>query len=141
MRISPKYAAKRPVNKCRSAMFTFVKHDYFEYFILICIVLNTLVLSIYGIDIPKKYNDFTEYANIIFSIIFMLEAILKLTAYGWRYFRDLWNVFDFLIVIGSLIFIVLKYGFKVELLMTATQVIRALRIGRILKLFRNLKSL
>ena len=71
----------------------------------------------------------------------MLEAIAKLIAFGWRYFRDYWNVFDFLIVIGSLVFIVLKYGFKVTLLMTATQVIRALRIGRILKLFRNLKSL
>ena len=85
--------------------------------------------------------DITEYANFAFSIVFLLEAIFKLIAYGKRYFNDYWNVFDFVIVLGSLIFIVLKYGFRISLLSSATQVLRALRIGRIFKLFRNLKSL
>ena len=71
----------------------------------------------------------------------MIEAIVKLIAFGKRYFHDYWNVFDFVIVLGSLVFIVLKYGFEINLLQSATQVIRALRIGRILKLFRNLTSL
>ena len=85
--------------------------------------------------------DITEVANFAFSIVFLLEAIFKLIAYGKRYFNDYWNVFDFFIVIGSLIFIILKYGFRISLLSSATQVLRALRIGRIFKLFRNLKSL
>ena len=74
-------------------------------------------------------------------MVFLLEAIFKMISYGKRYFKDYWNVFDFIIVIGSLIYIILKYGFNVSLLSSATQVFRALRIGRIFKLFRNLKSL
>ena len=64
--------------------------------------------------------DITEVANVVFSIVFLLEAIFKLIAYGKRYFNDYWNVFDFVIVLGSLIFIVLKYGFRISLLSSAT---------------------
>ena len=99
------------------------------------------MLAIYGVGIPQTVIDITEYANFAFSIVFLLEAIFKLIAYGKRYFNDYWNVFDFVIVLGSLVFIVLKYGFRISLLSSATQVLRALRIGRIFKLFRNLKSL
>ena len=99
------------------------------------------MLAIYGVGIPQTVIDITEYANFVFSIVFLLEAIFKLIAYGKRYFNDYWNVFDFVIVLGSLVFIVLKYGFRISLLSSATQVLRALRIGRIFKLFRNLKSL
>ena len=137
-RINPKYANKRPQHWIRAKVFDIVEHIYFEYFILVCICLNTLVLAVYGIDVPDKYIEWTENANIAFSIIFLVEAIVKLLAFGSRYFRDYWNIFDFVIVVGSLIFIVLKYGFKIELFSAATQVIRALRIGRILKLFRKL---
>lgn len=114
---------------------------YFEYFILTCIVLNTLVLAVHGVGISQTVIDITEYANYAFSFIFLLEAIFKLMGYGKRYFNDHWNVFDFIIVVGSLFFIVLKQGFKKDLLSSATQVFRALRIGRIFKLFRNLRSL
>ena len=55
-----------------------------------------------------------------FSGIFLIEAIVKLIAYGGRYFRDYWNVFDFLIVVGSLIFILLNYGFEAKLPLSAT---------------------
>lgn len=53
--------------------------------------------------------------NYGFSIIFIFEAIIKLIAFGSRYFRDAWNVFDFVIVVGSLIFTFLKIVFNVDL--------------------------
>ena len=141
MRVNPKRAYIRPESKFRATFFDICQHEYFEYFILACIVLNTLVLAIYGVGIPQSIIDITEIANFGFSIVFLLEAIFKLIAYGKRYFSDYWNIFDFIIVLGSLFFIVLKYGFRITLLSSATQVFRALRIGRVFKLFRNLKSL
>ena len=139
VRISPKLATRKPKQRIRALVFNVVEHIYFEYFILVCIGLNTLVLAVYGVNIPKKYIEWTEYANFAFSIVFLFEAIAKLIAFGSRYFHDYWNVFDFVIVIGSLMFIILKYGFRIELFSAATQVIRALRIGRILKLFRHFR--
>ena len=141
VRANPKIAYIRPKNILRSYCYDICQHDYFEYFILACIVLNTIVLAIYGVGIPEIILNLTEYANFAFSVIFLFEAIFKLMAYGNRYFKDYWNIFDFVIVIGSLVFIVLKYGFGIILLSSATQVLRALRIGRLFKLFRNLKSL
>jgi len=35
----------------------------------------------------------------VFNIIYTIEVIIKLVAYGWGYFADGWNNFDFTIVV------------------------------------------
>jgi hypothetical protein len=65
----------------------------------------------------------------------MLEAIIKLTAHDKRYFKDNWNVFDFIIVVGSLVFISLGNFTSIGIGNSAS-VLRTLRLGRIFKLFR-----
>jgi voltage-gated sodium channel len=47
-------------------------------------------------------NAFTI-ANYVFMAIFTFEAIFKLIAMGTTYFKDSWNVFDFIVVCGSLL--------------------------------------
>ena len=76
----------------------------------------------------------------MFLAVFVIEAVLKLTGLGRNYFREPWNVFDFALVLGSSFFMVLElmFGFKD---MRGTAAFRALRIGRILELFRDLRSL
>jgi len=49
----------------------------------------------------QKAVDIVSY---ICNVMFILEAIIKLTAYGRDYFRSSWNRFEFAIVIGSLAF-------------------------------------
>jgi hypothetical protein len=47
--------------------------------------------------------DILTYLNIAFTILFSIEATLKLIAYGPKnYFRAYWNTFDFITVIGSI---------------------------------------
>ncbi len=48
-------------------------------------------------------NTLTEFLNYMFAIIFTLEAIVKILAYDKMYFIDGWNIFDFVIVIGTII--------------------------------------
>ena len=50
----------------------------------------------------------------------MFEAILKLTAYGFRYFRDHWNVFDFVILTFSLVLMVVGSIWPLGIFTTAT---------------------
>nr|VZI52024.1 unnamed protein product [Spirometra erinaceieuropaei] len=46
----------------------------------------------------------------IFTGVFTVEFVLKLTAFGFKnYFSDPWNVFDFIIVVGSFVDIVLSH--------------------------------
>lgn len=55
VRVNPKLASRPPNNRFRKFFYTMCEHRFFEYFILICICLNTLVLAIYGVDIPEYY--------------------------------------------------------------------------------------
>jgi len=82
----------------------------------------------------------SEILNSIFLGIFTLEAILKLIAFKWRYFRANWNTFDLLIVIGAYIGILISLYSKVAVGPAATT-IRAFRIARIVKLFRKNRKL
>jgi len=69
-----------------------------------------------------------EYINIVFVAIFLLEAVLKIWAYGWKgYSSDWWNVFDCVIVVASLLGIIIQAS-------QITSIFRVLRIGRVIRL-------
>ena len=41
--------------------------------------------------------------NVVFTTLFSLESFIKMFAFGpFNYFRDRWNVFDFITVVGSI---------------------------------------
>ena len=69
-----------------------------------------------------------------------MEAALKLIAFGKNYFRDGWNTFDFIIVLGSILGQVLKMLTPIDFGST-TLVVRSFRIARVLKLFKGAQSL
>jgi len=62
--------------------------------------------------------------------VFVVELALKLFAYGWRFFRDPWNCFDFLVVAISL-----------PPATGSLSVLRALRVLRILRLISSVPSM
>lgn len=53
------------------------------------------------------YQFGLEILNYIFTVIFIIEAVLKLLAFGKSYFKSSWNVFDFTVVCFSIFDIVL----------------------------------
>jgi hypothetical protein len=53
------------------------------------------------VNIDSNITDIVELINLIFAIIFTLEAALKIQALRKHYFEEGWNIFDFIIVIGS----------------------------------------
>lgn len=76
----------------------------------------------------------------VFSGIYTLEFLLKVTAFGFLYFQDGWNLLDFCIVLFALV------GYLVEFIVgenytVALTAIRAFRVTRILKLVRSFKEL
>ena len=70
-------------------------------------------------------------------VIFTAEAVIKIIALKALYFRDSWNIFDFSIVSITLIMLVLKI-LNVEIPFgNGPTILRALRIGRILRLIKR----
>ena len=79
--------------------------------------------------------------NYVFMTIFTIEACIKLVALKSSYFSDSWNIFDFTIVAMTLIILSLKMaGIKVPL-GNGPMILRALRIGRILRLIKKARQL
>jgi len=48
-------------------------------------------------------RTFFEVTEITFVVVFFVEAALKIFGFGFSYFKDGWNITDFIIVIGSVV--------------------------------------
>jgi hypothetical protein len=59
----------------------------FENLIMLCILLNTILLAIYWVNIDEDILEVIEWGNLIFAIIFTLEAGLKIFALRSHYFK------------------------------------------------------
>ena len=77
----------------------------------------------------------------VFAGVFTLEAILKLIALDWDYFKEGWNIFDFTIVLGSLTGVVLNMFLTNINFGQATSLFRAFRVFRVIRLIKRAKSL
>ena len=70
---------------------------------MFCILLNTVALAIVWYEMPNTLVKCLEVVNFIFMGIFTVEASIKLVALKSAYFKDHWNIFDFVVVVGSLL--------------------------------------
>jgi len=70
-------------------------------------------------------------------VIFTAEAIIKLIALKSLYFRDSWNIFDFTIVSITFIMLFLRILNITIPFGNGATILRALRIGRILRLIKR----
>ena len=76
----------------------------FEYTIFVLIMINTVTLAMKYYRQPDDYTVALDALNMIFTAVFALEFVFKLAAFRFKnYFGDAWNVFDFIIVLGSFI--------------------------------------
>ncbi|KAL7065509.1 hypothetical protein AAHC03_04869 [Spirometra sp. Aus1] len=99
-----------PKERFQYRIWWFVTSQPFEYCIFIFILINTISLAMKFESQPPIYADALDYLNMIFTGVFTVEFVLKLTAFGFKnYFSDPWNVFDFIIVVGSFVDIVLSH--------------------------------
>ncbi|XP_068930637.1 voltage-dependent L-type calcium channel subunit alpha-1S isoform X1 [Petaurus breviceps papuanus] len=98
-----------PKNPYQYKVWYVVTSSYFEYLMFALIMLNTICLGMQHYNQSEEMNHISDILNVAFTIIFTLEMVLKLMAFKAKgYFGDPWNVFDFLIVIGSIIDVILS---------------------------------
>jgi hypothetical protein len=54
-----------------------------------------------------EFSNFLDFTGNIFSLIFFVEMVLKLIAFGDTYFKNSWNKFDFVVVSSSIFDVVI----------------------------------
>ncbi|XP_014484756.1 PREDICTED: muscle calcium channel subunit alpha-1 isoform X2 [Dinoponera quadriceps] len=96
-----------PKHRIQYKVWWFVTSQPFEYTIFTLIMINTVTLAMKFYRQPQIYTDALDVLNMIFTAVFAMEFVFKLAAFRFKnYFGDAWNVFDFIIVLGSFIDIV-----------------------------------
>ncbi|KAK1886194.1 Voltage-dependent T-type calcium channel subunit alpha-1I, partial [Dissostichus eleginoides] len=112
-----------------------VESKYFNRGIMIAILINTISMGIEHHEQPEELTNVLEICNIVFTSMFSLEMLLKLTAFGsFNYLRNPYNVFDGIIVIISVCEIVGQSE-------GGLSVLRTFRLLRVLKLVRFMPAL
>ncbi|GMH60361.1 hypothetical protein TrRE_jg11189 [Triparma retinervis] len=148
------FSSKNPV---RLFFVHLMLHWSFDYIILLAIGINSILLaitdfSVIRLDVPESdpgyglpdtrsemssRNFLQESLDKVFSIIFLVECIVKLVALGFithekSYLRDSWNVLDFIIVLTSTVAL-LPFGGSLN--------VSAIRTFRVLRPLKTLSAL
>ena len=112
-----------------------IDHPYFGTTFTVLILINTLLLSMEYAGMPDDYAKGLETCNLILTISFILELVLKVVGMGaTEYGKDNFNLFDAAVVLISIIELAAAGSGGLSAL-------RAFRILRILKLIRSWTSL
>uniref|UniRef100_A0A096ME75 Sodium channel protein n=1 Tax=Poecilia formosa TaxID=48698 RepID=A0A096ME75_POEFO len=138
----PQKPIPRPENKLQGYVFDFVTQQVFDIAIMVLIWLNMVTMMVEVEGQSKEWEKNLKYINIVFIIIFSGECLLKMIALRQYFFINGWNIFDFIVVILSIVGIFLANVIeKYFVSPTLFRVIRLARIGRVLRLIKSAKGI
>ena len=124
------------MNQLSQSVGRLVNAPAFEYSIIALILINAALLGM-GTS-PRLVAEYGNLINLGYQIVlgvFIVEALLKMIALAPRsdrYFREGWNVFDFLIIVFSLIPATGQFA-------TIARLARLLRVLRLISTIKHLR--
>jgi hypothetical protein len=79
---------KAPPSFIGHLVFEVVTSSWFEWLVLGLIIGNMIILALSHAGMDEAWVDATSYANLVFTGLFAVEAVMKITAFGpHQYFR------------------------------------------------------
>lgn len=103
------------------------------------IILNTIVMAMKIFPTPQDWwEDMLWGLDIVFTVIFLVEFLMKKYALHWAYWSDNWNRFDFMCLVTAILGTILTVAtpnFAVG--QTITQIFRIFRVARLFRLLRS----
>ena len=122
-------------------VYRLVKSGPFDSLIMALIMGNTVLLMIGYNDQPTAYGNWLNELNNIFNYLFTAELVLKLIALKMKYFKDGWNIFDLVIVLGSWADFTIERTVDKSKLPIDTSILRLFRAARLVKLLNRSKTI
>ncbi len=104
-----------PKNPVQYKLWAFVTSPLFEYTIFAMILINTLSLAMKFYEQPELYTQFLDILNVIFTVFFTMEFVLKLGAFRFKV-RSYMSVSKVLIWLNASII----YFWQLQMLYTPT---------------------
>ncbi|XP_068606315.1 sodium channel protein type 4 subunit alpha B [Brachionichthys hirsutus] len=138
----PQKPVPRPENAFQGLVFDLVTKQFFDILIMVLICLNMVTMMVETDEQSVEVELILYWVNVFFIVVFTSESVLKLVALRQHYFSVGWNIFDFVVVILSIIGLLLADIIeKYFVSPTLFRVIRLARIGRVLRLIRGAKGI
>ncbi|XP_027414591.1 sodium channel protein type 9 subunit alpha isoform X4 [Bos indicus x Bos taurus] len=138
----PQKPIPRPGNKFQGCIFDLVTNQAFDIAIMVLICLNMVTMMVEKEGQSDYVTEVLNWINVVFIILFSGECVLKLISLRCYYFTVGWNIFDFVVVILSIVGMFLADLIERYFVSpTLFRVIRLARIGRILRLIKGAKGI
>ncbi|KAF6101020.1 sodium voltage-gated channel alpha subunit 11 [Phyllostomus discolor] len=116
----------------KKVLRTVMTDPFTELAITICIIVNTVFMSLEHYSMSDSFCSMLKTGNLVFTGIFMAEMCLKIIALDpYHYFRRGWNIFDSVVALLSLI----------DVTNTQQPFFRILRVLRVFKLAKSWPTL
>ncbi|KAF4319441.1 hypothetical protein BBO99_00002107 [Phytophthora kernoviae] len=140
LNLRPARKIRTPRNALRRFCFDVARSSLLESVTMGAIMLNTFLMGLTYFGEEDLYAHIIEYANVFFTTMFALETVAKIIGLGHYYWKESWNIFDFVVVIGSCFGMVYTWV-AVDTVSSSTAAIRGVRVLRLIKLIRTAPSL
>ncbi|XP_053170799.1 sodium channel, voltage-gated, type I like, alpha b isoform X10 [Scomber japonicus] len=138
----PQKPIPRPTNAFQGCVFDCITKQAFDIVIMILICLNMVTMMVETDDQTEDMDKILYWINLVFIVLFTGECVLKMISLRHYYFTIGWNIFDFVVVILSIVGMFLSEVIeKYFVSPTLFRVIRLARIGRILRLIKGAKGI
>uniref|UniRef100_A0AAV2JRC5 Sodium channel protein n=1 Tax=Knipowitschia caucasica TaxID=637954 RepID=A0AAV2JRC5_KNICA len=138
----PQKPIPRPANVVQGFFFDLVSKQAFDIMIMMLIIMNMVTMMVETDEQSERTEYILNHVNLVFIVIFTSECLLKIFALRCYFFTVAWNIFDFVVIILSIVGIVLADIIeKYFVSPTLFRVIRLARIGRVLRLIRAAKGI
>ncbi|XP_028282545.1 sodium channel protein type 4 subunit alpha B-like [Parambassis ranga] len=138
----PQKPIPRPANILQAFFFDLVSKQAFDIMIMMLIIVNMVTMMVETDEQSERMESILNKINLVFIVIFTTECLIKIFALRCYFFTVAWNIFDFVVIILSIVGIVLADIIeKYFVSPTLFRVIRLARIGRVLRLIRAAKGI
>uniref|UniRef100_UPI0037E891E9 sodium channel protein type 2 subunit alpha-like n=1 Tax=Semicossyphus pulcher TaxID=241346 RepID=UPI0037E891E9 len=138
----PQKPIPRPGNILQAFFFDLVSKQAFDIMIMMLIIVNMVTMMVETDEQSDRMESILNKINLVFIVIFTTECLIKIIALRCYFFTVAWNIFDFVVIVLSIVGIVLADIIeKYFVSPTLFRVIRLARIGRVLRLIRAAKGI
>ena len=111
---------------------------FFTGLVISVIVASAIYAGASSYDIPNQYTVILDYFDYAITVFFLVEILIRIFAeanHPLRFFKNGWNIFDFIIVLVSLVPV---DGAESAFVARLLRIVRVLRIITVIPAFRHI---
>lgn len=88
---------------CQARVFDLVNSPIYEVVMVALICLNVVLLMVESMDTSMLTEEVLHWLHFIYLLVFLIEFVLKMVGLRLHYFRDGWNIIDFIVLLLQII--------------------------------------